>query len=187
MKIKQIIMTSLLSCIMAMTFIACSNDDSNNDIKIPTVSPKEQWGATLKGDGEELGAYPDLYCNYWEYTYRADENSDKILCLKGEFPHCRYFSVSLYNDETGDVFSGINDQDIPADKGSTNPFVKTTSGKNYFTIYVVPNGTPQSVIDKLGSEKVVKVAKGVNKVAIALRHYLGTTADGSQKDEYAGV
>lgn len=59
--------------------------------------------------------------------------------------------------------------------------------KNYFTIYVVPNGTPQSVIDKLGSTNVVKVAEGVNKVAIALRHYLGTTADGSQKDEYAGV
>ena len=51
MKIKQIIMTSLLSCIMAMTFSACSDDDSNNDIKIPTVSPKKQWGATLKGDG----------------------------------------------------------------------------------------------------------------------------------------
>ena len=39
----------------------------------------------------------------------------------------------------------------------------------------------------LGTSNVVKVAKGVNKVAIALRHYLGTTADGSQKDEYAGV
>lgn len=184
MKIKQIIMTSLLSCIMAMTFIACSDDDGT---KLPTPSPKEQWGVTLKGDGEVLGAYPDLYCNYWEYTYEADKNSDKILCLKGEFPHCRYFSISLYNDNTGDVFSGINDQDISADNGSTNPFVKTTSGKNYFTIYVVPNGTPQSVIDKLGSTNVVKVAEGVNKVAIALRHYLGTTADGSQKDEYAGV
>ena len=95
MKIKQIIMTSLLSCIMAMTFIACSDDDSNNDIKIPTLSPKEQWGPTLKGDGEVLGAYPDLYSNYWEYTYQADQNSDKILCLKGEYPHCRYFSISV--------------------------------------------------------------------------------------------
>ena len=187
MKIRQIIMTSLLSCIMAMAFIACSDDDSNNDIKIPTLSPKEQWGATLKGDGEVLGAYPDLYSNYWEYTYQVDQNSDKILCLKGEYPHCRYFSISLYNDETGDVFAGIDDQDISADKGSTNPFVQTTSGKNYFTIYVVPNGTSQSVIDKLGSKNVVKVTEGVNKVAIALRHYLGTTADGSQKDEYAGV
>lgn len=187
MKIKQIIMTSLLSCITAMAFIACSDDDSSNDTKIPTLSPKEQWGATLKGDGEVLGAYPDLYSNYWEYTYQADQNSDKILCLKGEYPHCRYFSISLYNDETGDVFAGIDDQDISADKGSTNPFVKTTSGKNYFTLYVVPNGTSQSVIDKLGSEKVVKVTEGVNKVAIALRQYLGTTADGSQKDEYAGV
>ena len=187
MKIKQIIMTSLLSCITAMTFIACSDDDSNNGTKSPSPSPKEQWGATLKGDGEVLGAYPDLYSNYWEYTYQADKNSDKILCLKGEYPHCRYFSISLYNDETGDVFAGIDDQDISADKGSTNPFVKTTSGKNYFTIYVVPNGMSQSVIDKLGSKNVVKVAEGVNKVAIALRHYLGTTADGSQKDEYAGV
>lgn len=75
MKIKQIIMTSLLSCIMAMTFIACSDDDGT---KLPTPSPKEQWGATLKGDGEVLGAYPDLYCNYWEYTYEADKNSDKM-------------------------------------------------------------------------------------------------------------
>ncbi|RGU93156.1 hypothetical protein DWW35_12315 [Segatella copri] len=169
-----------------MTFIACSDDDSNNDIKIPTVSPKEQWGATLKGDGEVLGAYPDLYSNYWEYTYEIDKNSDKILCLKGEYPHCRYFSISLYNDKTGDVFAGIDDQDISADNGSTNPFVATTSGKNYFTLYVVPNGTSQSVIDKLG-ENVVKVKEGVNKVAVVLRHYLGTTADGSQKDEYAGV
>lgn len=184
MKIKQILMTSLLSCIMAMTFIACSDDDGN---KLPTPSPKEQWGATLKGDGEVLGAYPDLYCNYWEYTYEVNKNSDKILCLKGEFPHSRYFSLSLYNDETGDVFAGINDQDIEADAGSTNPFVKTTSGKNYFTLYVVPNGTPQSVIDKLNSKNVVKVAAGVNKVAIVVRHYLGTTTDGSQKDEYAGV
>ena len=187
MKIRQIIMTSLLSCITAMTIIACSDDDSDNDTKLPTLSPKEQWGATLKGDGEVLGAYPDLYSNYWEYTYQVDQNSDKILCLKGEYPHCRYFSISLYNDETGDVFAGIDDQDISADKGSTNPFVQTTSGKNYFTIYVVPNGTSQSVIDKLGSKNVVKVTEGVNKVAIALRHYLGTTADGSQKDEYAGV
>lgn len=188
MKIKQIIMTSLLSCIMAMTFIACSDDDdNNNNTKLPTLSPKEQWSATLKGDGEKLGAYPDLYCNYWEYTYEVNKNSDKILCLKGEFPHCRYFSISLYNDETGDVFSGINDQDISADNGSTNPFVKTTSGKNYFTLYVVPNETPQSVIDKLDSKNVVKVAAGVNKVAVVVRHYLGTTADGSKKDEYAGV
>ena len=86
MKIKQFIMTSLLSCIMAMIFVACSDDDGK---KIPAPSPKEQWSATLKGDGEVLGAYPDLYCNYWEYTYNVSENSGKILCLKGEFPHCR--------------------------------------------------------------------------------------------------
>ena len=45
MKIKQFIMTSLLSCIMAMIFVACSDDDGK---KIPAPSPKEQWSATLK-------------------------------------------------------------------------------------------------------------------------------------------
>ena len=39
MKIKEIIMTSLLSCIMAMTVTACSDDDGK---KIPAPSPKEQ-------------------------------------------------------------------------------------------------------------------------------------------------
>ena len=39
MKIKQIIMTSLLSCIMAMTFIACSDDDGT---KLPTDVYKRQ-------------------------------------------------------------------------------------------------------------------------------------------------
>ena len=63
MKIKQISMTSVLSGITAMTFIACSDGDSNKDINIPTVSPKEKWGATLKGDGEGLGGYPDFYSN----------------------------------------------------------------------------------------------------------------------------
>ena len=84
MKIKQIIMTSLLSCIMAMTFVACSDDDGT---KIPKPLPKEQWSATMKGDGEVLGAYPDLYCNYWEYTAHptnpvegcADANPKTVL------------------------------------------------------------------------------------------------------------
>ena len=88
MKIKEFIMTSLLSCIMAMTFVACSDDDGK---KIPAPSPKEQWSATLKGDGEVLGAYPDLYSNYWEYTYQVDQNSDKILCLKGEYSSLQIF------------------------------------------------------------------------------------------------
>lgn len=188
MKIKQILMTSLLSCITAMAFTACSDDDGNST---PTpLSPKEQWSATLKGDGEELGAYPDLYCNYWEYTYDVNKNSDKILCLKGEFPHSRYFSISLYNDKTGDVFGGINDQDIEPDNGSKNPFVETTSGKNYFTVYVVPNGTPQSVINELHkiTPSVLIVQGGVEKVAVVVRHYLGTKAAGDPtKDEYSGV
>ena len=100
MKIKQIIMTSLLSFITAMTFIACSDDDSNNDIKIPTVSPKEQWGATLKGDGEVLGAYPDLYSNQTtpRHTFMEERTCARTLCSHSPSyrPQCQQ---SLRNTE----------------------------------------------------------------------------------------
>lgn len=188
MNLKSVFYTVLLSLAAVLTYTSCSdNDDNNGGSNIPTVSPKEQWSATLKGNGEVLGAYPDLYTNYWEYTYRVDENSDKIVCLKGEFPHCRYFSLSLYDDETGDVVGGIDDANIVPNDGSENPFKKTLSGKHYFTIYVVPVGTEQSVIDKLGSKNVVMMKEGVDKVAFALRQYLGTNVDGTQSDEYGGV
>lgn len=186
MKLMQKLMAALLCCITMLPITGCSNDDDNSP-KIPAPVPKEQWSATLKGDGEVLGAYPDLYSNYWEFTYDVDKNQNKIVCLKGEFPHCRYFSLSLYNDNTGDVVAGIDDVNIKPDDGSKNPFKETVSGKHYYTIYVVPNNTEQAVIDKLGSKNVVKITAGVTKVAMALRQYLGTTADGSAKDEYGGV
>lgn len=179
-------MAALLCCITVLPAMGSSNNGDHSP-KIPSPVPKDQWSATLKGDGEVLGAYPDLYSNYWEYTYMVNENQDKIVCLKGEFPHSRYFSLSLYNDETGDVVAGIDDAHIEPDKGSKNPFRETASGKHYYTIYVVPNNTEQGIIDKLGSKNVVKVTAGVNKLAMALRQYLGTTADGSVKDEYGGV
>lgn len=176
---------AFLICVFVALIVACSKD--NNDNKQDTPSPKEQWSKTMKGNGEELGAYPDLYSNYWEYTYQIDQHSDKIICLKGEFPHCRYFSLSLYDDETGSAIGGIDDIDILPDKGSENPFTKTVSGKNYFTIYIVPENIDQKVIAKLNTTNIRTVKSGVNRVAMCVRHYLGTTQNGNEADEYGGV
>lgn len=175
----------MLVLLFAFTMFSCSDDDNNGNDK-PAPNPKEQWGKTMKGNGEELGAYPDLYSNYWEFTYNTTDSKDKIICLKGEYPHCRYFSLSLYNDETGTVINGLDDAHIQPDAGSQNPFVKTVAGKNYFTIYIVPSGL-QQVAASLPSKNVIVVSDSVNRVALALRQYLGTTADGSQSDEYGGV
>lgn len=53
----------MLALLFAFTMFSCSDDDNNGNDK-PAPNPKEQWGKTMKGNGEELGAYPDLYSNY---------------------------------------------------------------------------------------------------------------------------
>lgn len=106
-----------------MSFIGCSDNDQPDET---IIDPKEQWSATLRGDGEILGAYPDLFSNYWEYTYNMNEYPDVALRIEGQFPHARYFSFSLYDDETGSAIGGINDHEIIPDEGSENPFVSTS-------------------------------------------------------------
>lgn len=140
----------------------------------------------MKGDGEVLGAYPDLYSNYWEYTYNVSDYPDVAICIKGEFPHSRYFSFSLYNDETGAAIGGIDDYDIVPDEGCDNPFVQTSARKNTFTVYIVPPSMDQAQIDKLPSKNICKVENGVRRLAVCIRQYLGTDGKGNS-DEYGGV
>lgn len=73
----------ILPALFLMSFFSCSSDNEDSGIVYP--QPKEQWSETMKGNGEVLGAYPDLYSNYWEYTYNVNENPDVALCIKGEF------------------------------------------------------------------------------------------------------
>ena len=172
-------------CLALAATSSCSNDKVDNPLPIPI--PKEQWSKTLKGNGEELGAYPDLYVNYWEYTYNLKEHQDKILFFKGHFPHCRYFSFSLYDDNTGNVIGGIDDQNIIPDEGSENPFLKSVSGEHSFTVCVVPSSVSEQTISKLGLRNVCRIDVAVERVAIVVREYLGTTSDGLQPDEYGGT
>ena len=172
-------------CLALAATSSCSNDEVDNPLPIPI--PKEQWSKTLKGNGEELGAYPDLYVNYWEYTYNLEEHQDKILFFKGHFPHCRYFSFSLYDDNTGNVIGGIDDQNIIPDEGSENPFLKSVSGEHSFTVCVVPSSVSEQTISKLGLRNVCRIDVAVERVAIVVREYLGTTSDGLQPDEYGGT
>lgn len=177
------LITILALPVLGLVAVSCSDDD--NDTPVP--SPKEQWSKTLKGNGEELGAYPDLYSNYWEYTYNLKDHKDKILCFKGKFPHCRYFSFSLYNDMTGDAIGGIDDRNITPDPGCENPFEKTVSGEHTFTVYVVPSTVDEQTVNKLGLQNICRVDTNAERVAICVRQYLGTNPAGTEQDEYGGV
>ncbi len=176
---KSIFFTLLL----CVTFTGCSDDTKEDN---GFIDPKEQWSATLKGNGEILGAYPDLFSNYWEYTYNMTEYPDVALRIEGRFPHARYFSFSFYDDETGSAIGGVNDFEIIPDKDDENPYTMTSAKDNHFTLYVVPASMEESQVAKLPSKNVRKIAAGVKRLAICIRHYLGTDLYG-KADEYGGV
>lgn len=172
----------LLQIVAASVFISCHHNDEPNP-----VEPTSQWSATARGDGEVIGAYPDLYSNYWEYTYELSRNEEKVLKFSGEFPYCRYFSFSIYDDETGSAIGGIDDSSIEPDEGSINPFRVSTPGNRRFTVYLVPEKLADDFKANSTARNICVIKEGVRKVAVMVRQYLGTDASGENHDEYGGV
>ena len=162
------------------TLYACSVNDNNISPTVQNLTPKEQWGPTCKGADFTVPQLPDLYVNYWEYSYSVDENANLALKISGQFPSCRYFSFSTYNDENGDVISGISDFEIIPDEGSVNPFVQTSTAKNFFTVYIVPATATDAQIAKLPSKNIIHLGDTIHKACLIIREYLGI-------DEFGGV
>ena len=69
---KKIFYLMLVALTVGM-FTACDDDDENTP-QINNPEPKEQWGKTLRGDNQTLLAFPDIYADYWEYTYSYKDN-----------------------------------------------------------------------------------------------------------------
>ena len=170
----------IITALVCVFFSACSEDDNPVDVTINNPTPKEQWGPTAKGADFTVPQLPDLYVNYWEYSYSVEENANLALRITGEFPNCRYFSFSTYNDENGEVVSGMSDFEIIPDDGCVNPFVTTSSAKNTFTVYIVPSTITEEQISKLNCQNIIKLGEGVKKACLIIREYLGV-------DEFGGV
>lgn len=168
-----------LLLIVCLGVVGCS-DDTADPIEIVNPTPKEQWGQTLVGNDGTIFAYPDLYVNYWEYTWSIDQHPDVALRIRGAFPKARFFSFSLYDDEKGEAIGGFADNEIVPDQGSVNPFVVTSADQGSFTVFVVPSSMDDSKIAQLGSSNVCQVKEGVKRATLIIREYLGV-------DEYGGV
>ena len=57
-------------------------------------------GQDAPGDNQTLLAFPDIYADYWEYTYSYKDNPNIGLRLTGKYPKSRFFNFTVYNDET---------------------------------------------------------------------------------------
>ena len=173
---KHLFLYFAWALLLAVT--GCSDNDDRVEIVNP--SPKEQWGKTLVGGDGTIFAYPDLYVNYWEYTWSTEDHPDLALRIKGAFPKARFFSFSLYDDEKGEAIGGFADNEIVPDDGSVNPFVVTSPDQGSFTVYIAPSAMDDSQVRRLDSPNVCRVKEGVKRATIVVREYLGV-------DEYGGV
>ena len=160
---------------------ACSDDNDS-----PASAAEGAWSATMSGRDGVLGQYPDLYSNYWEFTWDAGAASDVAVRLEGQYPYARYFSFSLYDDNTGDAVGGLNDFEIAPDQGGINPFVSTTYRHDRFTVYIVPAAATDRQLASLACANIIRLPAEVAKAAIVLRHYLGEDGNGVYH-EYGGV
>ena len=165
-----------LTCIVSTS---CSKDDEKDNPVVVNPAPKDQWSATYKGNDYTVPQLPDLYVNYWEYCYDAQKCANLTLRISGEFPKCRYFSFSTYN-EKGAVINGMSDFDIVPDAGCVNPFVVTSTAKNTYTVYLVPARATKEQLAKIPSKNIITIANDITKACIIIREYLGV-------DEYGGV
>lgn len=159
---------------IVLGLLSCSDDSGD----VPTL-PDNVWGITYSY--KNLGAYPDLFSNYWVYAYQTNNNPNVGLRISGEYPDTRFFSFSVYNDMTGEVVDGLDDVNITPDNGSVNPYLATTESKgNKFTIYVLKEGTDLSLFPEAKEGNVCYFTDDITRLTICLRHYLGV-------DEFGGV
>lgn len=173
-------MKHLLYFAMTLLLVVTGCSDNDDRVEIVNPSPKEQWGKTLVGGDGTIFAYPDLYVNYWEYTWSTEDHPDLVLRIKGAFPKARFFSFSLYDDEKGEAIGGFADNEIVPDDGSVNPFVVTSPNQGSFTVYIAPSAMDDGQVRRLDSPNVCRVKEGVKRATIVVREYLGV-------DEYGGV
>jgi hypothetical protein len=106
-----------------------------------TSTPSDcSWGARSGADTVNI-ADPDTSANYWSYNYTAAPDTE--LVIKGTYPHARYFSFVVYQEDTAPIGS-IYDAEIQPDPGSGNPFVGPVAkheGEKY-TITVLFTAAP---------------------------------------------
>lgn len=139
---------------------------------------------SVKFPSEYYVFYPDYAADYWQAVYALPAGTQ--LRLRGQFPHSRYMSLTVY-DVAGRPIDGLADIAIHPDAGSTNPFVAGADRENdqrSYTVSIIPEAPPADPADR-EPNTVYQALEGVpNPIGIlTYRIYL---ADSSQ-DVKGGV
>ena len=133
---------------------------SNCQNKTPTYQPDNTVWVDLIGQDTTIGFWPDLYANYFAYTFKVTDPNIGLK-IQGEFPNARYMSYNVYNLADQSTQGSIIDVNIAAEK----PFVvdDKTAGDSY-TIHVIPekysnSALPNKLTYKAGSSVLLVIMR----------------------------
>ena len=126
---------------------------------------------------------PDLDAFYVQDELVPDASS--AVTIRGRFPDARYFSFHAY-DAQGNVLGSIYDQQIAADRGSTNPYRHASRGaRDFYTVHVVFTPAPAH---RAANTLYVDPAKSGPVATLIYRIYVPrTTSDPSGDVGYPAV
>ncbi len=126
--------------------------------------------------------YTDLNAAYYYYLFSAEDNQDLRFEFKGEFPHARYMSFTLY-DEGQLPVDALHDVDINPDPWNRNPFrpgVDRTVANRSYTVQMVPEGSAHA-----GEPNTLVISDEVKTAVLLMRVYLPD--DGQPLDGGVGM
>jgi hypothetical protein len=133
------------------------------------------WAVVISKGGLNY-AYPDTNAQYWMTQLNLPEGAK--LEMHGEFPHSRYLSFNVYDDD-GQPVDRINDVNLTPDAGAVNPFIagqRRDSAQRGYKLNLVHGdfeaGTPMSEIDAKRPANTIFTPKGGKPVQLALRIYV---------------
>ena len=175
----------------ALLLAACSSNTASDATSqsassaSPAVTGNE---CPMVFDASEADFYPIQPSFSAGYTasmqHLSSDTQDWAYVISGDFPYSQWMAWYTYT-EKGVPLVKLSDSAILPDEGSTNPFVEGNpilAPKRSYTIYMMPNSTPASVISSMQNEgkNVVTLpsASTTPDVAIVSRNYWSFSNDG---------
>lgn len=114
---------SLLGCLMALVFFINPGFAKAQNVKHCA------WPIELSPEGYGNATGPELLARYFLIPFDAQSDS---LVIKGAYPHARYFSYVVYQDETPTAITGdLYDAQIAPDPGNVNPYVRPADERRF--------------------------------------------------------
>lgn len=114
-------------------------NNSDNSEEIAEIPQIPEWKINL-GTDTSIPFFPDGNSNYFTYSFRRAVDDNFIIQLDGIFPNARYFSVVLYDINSRDPITIINDTEFSTSDENTNPFASGAYSNNQqYSLAIGPN------------------------------------------------